>query len=384
MIVTSRNLRHNHALNDSAAEIVPLGTTPLSPAAAKPAGGDVSLWARLRDWKTLLGFGISAAIVLLFIFSAHLNLAQVWDNIRLADVRLLALALGAYFGAFFLRGLRWRLLLRKAELGTDVQISPLPRLVEMIYLSWFVNCLVPAKLGDGYRAYLFKKETGADMGRVLGTVVGERVADVLALVALLVVSSSLVLGQLAGAQDDLTVIVVAALGLAVALGAGIAALKIGSGRLARLLPQRWQQLFARFSEVLLRIFRRDMQMPLYGLTAMIWAGEVLRIWLVLLSFHITGLAPGVVVFTALAGSLLSTIPFTPAGLGAVEGASVAILGAFGVASSLAGAVAVLDRVINYWSNIPVGGLVYLISSRRSRRRIQQTVSEAHSVIRKLQ
>jgi uncharacterized protein (TIRG00374 family) len=91
---------------------------------------------------------------------------------------------------------------------------------------------------------------------------------------------------------------------------------------------------------------------------------VLRIWLVMQSFHVTGLAPGVVVFTALAGSLLSTIPFTPAGLGAVEGASVAILSAFGVATGLAGAVAVMDRAINYWSNIPVGGLLYLVSRRK--------------------
>jgi uncharacterized protein (TIRG00374 family) len=82
------------------------------------------------------------------------------------------------------------------------------------------------------------------------------------------------------------------------------------------------------------------------------------------SFHLTTLAPGVVLFTALAGSLLSTIPFTPAGLGAVEGASVAILRAFGVAGSLAGAVAVVDRVINYWSNLPVGVVLYLL--RRSR------------------
>ena len=42
---------------------------------------------------------------------------------------------------------------------------------------------MPAKLGDGYRAYLLRQDTGADLGRTLGTVVGERMADVLALVA---------------------------------------------------------------------------------------------------------------------------------------------------------------------------------------------------------
>ena len=124
----------------------------------------------------------------------------------------------------------------------------------------------------------------------------------------------------------------------------------------------------RFVEGMLRTFQRDVQLPLYGLTSMIWACEVLRIWLVMQSFHITGLSVGVIVFTALAGSLLSTIPFTPAGLGAVEGASVAILSAFGVAASLAGAVAVVDRAINYWSNIPVGAVLYVISGRRVKRK----------------
>jgi Lysylphosphatidylglycerol synthase TM region len=59
--------------------------------------------------------------------------------------------------------------------------------------------------------------------------------------------------------------------------------------------------------------------------------------------------------TSLAGSLLSTIPFTPARLGAVEGASVAILTTFGLATSLAGAVAVVDRVINYLGQYPGRG-----------------------------
>jgi uncharacterized protein (TIRG00374 family) len=82
------------------------------------------------------------------------------------------------------------------------------------------------------------------------------------------------------------------------------------------------------------------------------------------ALHVTGLAPGVVLFTALTGSLLSTIPFTPAGLGAVESASVTILSAFGVAASLAVAVAILDRLINYWSNIAVGGVLYIVSRKK--------------------
>jgi uncharacterized membrane protein YbhN (UPF0104 family) len=331
-----------------------------------PAGTEISLGRRLRDWKTLAGFALSAAIILVFVLTAHLDLGQIWATVRTADGRYLAAALAVYFGAFLLRGLRWRLLLRRADLGAAVRLPALGGLVEMIFLSWFVNCLVPAKLGDAYRAYLLKQDTGAGMDRTLGTVVGERMADVLALVVLLLGSGLLILGNLAGAGGNLPLILLLGTGLAGAIGGGVVALRLGAGRLAARLPERRRVVFERFVAALLSTFRRDIQAPLYGLTALIWAGEVARIWLVLQSFHITGLAPGVIIFTALAGSLLSTIPFTPAGLGAVEGASVAILGAFGVAGTLAGAVAVVDRVINYWSNIPVGALLYLARRRRLR------------------
>ncbi|HEX6605659.1 MAG TPA: lysylphosphatidylglycerol synthase transmembrane domain-containing protein [Chloroflexia bacterium] len=335
-------------------------------AVAAHDGAEIGLGRRLRDWKTLAGFALSAAIILVFVLTAHLDLGRIWATVRTADGRYLAAALAVYFGAFLLRGLRWRLLLRRADLGAAIRLPALGGLVEMIFLSWFVNCLVPAKLGDAYRAYLLKQDTGAGMDRTLGTVVGERMADVLALVVLLLGSGLLILGDLAGAGGNLPLILLLGAGLAGAIAGGAMALRMGAGRVAARLPERRRVVFERFVAALLGTFRRDIQAPLYGLTALIWAGEVIRIWLVLQSFHITGLAPGVIIFTALAGSLLSTIPFTPAGLGAVEGASVAILAAFGVAGSLAGAVAVMDRVINYWSNIPVGALLYLARRRRWR------------------
>jgi uncharacterized membrane protein YbhN (UPF0104 family) len=336
------------------------------PALPTRQGDGIALGSRLRDWKTLAGFALSAAIMLIFVLTAHLNPGQIWATVRTADGRYLVLGQAVYFGAFLLRGLRWRLLLRRADLGAAVRLPGLRGLVEMIFLSWFVNCLVPAKLGDAYRAYLLKQETGADMGLTLGTVVGERMADVLALVVLLQGSGLLILGNLTGAGGHMPLILLLGAGLAGAIGGGVGALRLGAGPLAARPPERRRGVFARFVTALLRTFQRDIQVPLYGLTGLIWAGEVVRIWLVLQSFHITGLAPGVIIFTALAGSLLSTIPFTPAGLGAVEGASVAILGAFGVATSLAGAVAVVDRVINYWSNIPVGAVLYLAHRRRFR------------------
>jgi uncharacterized protein (TIRG00374 family) len=373
MIASSRTARQGQLAGSSEGAFVQrppaLATMALPiPALASPQGGGISLGQRLRDWKTLVGFGVSAAIVVFFALTAHLDLGAVWINIRSADISYLVLAQIVYLGAFLFRGLRWRLLLRHAALGHEVHLPSLRGLTEMIFLSWFVNCIVPAKLGDGYRAYLLGKHTGADMGRTLGTVVGERMADILALAALLLLSGLMIAGSMAGAGLDLGTVLVWGAVLAALIGAGATGLRVSHARLVGLLPPRWRPTFLRFAEGVLRTFRRDVQLPLYGLTCLVWGCEALRIWLVMQAVHISGLAPGVIVFTALAGSLLSTIPFTPAGLGAVEGASMAILTAFGVAAGPAGAVAVLDRVINYWSNIPVGALLYMRGLRSDDRR----------------
>ena len=48
-------------------------------------------------------------------------------------------------------------------------------LVEIIYLSWFVNCIVPAKLGDAYRSYLLKRNSNVAFSSTIGTIlVGTR------------------------------------------------------------------------------------------------------------------------------------------------------------------------------------------------------------------
>ena len=56
---------------------------------------------------------------------------------------------------------------------------------EIIFLSWLVNCLVPAKLGDIYRAYLLKiNSDGVAVSRTFGTVFIERILDLFAIAIL--------------------------------------------------------------------------------------------------------------------------------------------------------------------------------------------------------
>jgi hypothetical protein len=62
---------------------------------------------------------------------------------------------------------------------------------------------------------------------------------------------------------------------------------------------------------------------------------------------------------ALTASLLSTVPITPAGLGFTELGMVMLLGWLGLDLSAATAATLLFRLINYWSIVALGFVLYL-------------------------
>jgi uncharacterized protein (TIRG00374 family) len=104
---------------------------------------------------------------------------------------------------------------------------------------------------------------------------------------------------------------------------------------------------------------------LLGLTVLVWMAESARLFLVVqaLPLHVS-LSLAQIMFIALVASLLTTIPALPGGLVLVEGGIIAVLVFFGLTASQALSVAILDRLISYWSLIAVGLVVFLLSHRR--------------------
>ena len=66
---------------------------------------------------------------------------------------------------------------------------------------------------------------------------------------------------------------------------------------------------------------------------------------------------------ALAGSLLTAIPLTPAGVGFVEAGIVGLLTLYGVVGEPAVAVALTDRAISILTVIVLGGIFYAFSAK---------------------
>lgn len=342
------------------------GSNPDITPASEPEEADqqpVSLGRRLRSPQTIVSFLIAFALIFFIFRNLDLQFGDIWRNIRNSNPVYILLGFAVYYGSFPLRALRWRKLMDNAGISLDyAETMPgLRVLSEMYVLSWFVNCLVPAKLGDAYRGYLLKKHAGPSFSRTVGTIFAERVMDVFALVGLLVLASLFVFHGTVPASirvPVITGIVLVGVGLI-----GLASLHLFGAQLGRLVPARVRPIYERTADGLTTSLRGPGMPAATALTAIVWLLEGARMFFVAAAFGVD-LTPASATLVALLASLLTVVPITPAGLGVVEGGTIIALRLLSVGDADAGSIAIMDRIIAYWSVIVFGGVLYLVSRRK--------------------
>jgi uncharacterized protein (TIRG00374 family) len=329
-----------------------------------PPTDQMSLVSRLRQPRTLLSIAVPLAIIVVAVALNWKDMAKVPGEIASANLLFILGAFAIYYVGFPLRGWRWTKLLKGAGYKVKVKDG-----TEILFLSWLVNCIVPAKLGDLYRAYLLKLNSPVSATRTLGTVFMERILDLIAVAAL---------GIAAGYfhfRDSLntlpqTVQVIFAMGAVVVvllIVALVAMRNFGRRMMAFLpVPRRVTDFYERFEEgVFGSVGLRGL--PLLGvMTGLIWATEAMRLYLVVqaLGFSEIHLGFSGAMFVALIGSLLTTIPFTPGGLGIVEGGMAVVLkGVFNATNGHALAIILIDRTISVFSIVVFGSIAYVLSSK---------------------
>lgn len=347
---------------------------PAAPAQADVERQGFSLGRSLRSPRTLISFMLALAIILFVFRGFDIDIAKTWQHMRGANVLLMLVGLVVFYCTFPLRALRWRTLLENADVPVREGRSSwasFPALIEYIYLSWFANCIVPAKLGDAYRGYLLKRNGRVSFSATFGTIFAERLLDMLGLFTFLVISGWFVFGT--HLPPATNIIFVSGLALVALIVSGLAGMRWFSPLVRRFIPQRLLRVYTSFETAALRSFRPAILPLLMSLTGGIWLLEGFRLFFVIQALGAEGLhlTLPVVIFVALASSLLTAIPLTPAGLGVVEGAVTAVLlalpvavGATPVSHDLALAVTFLDRSINFWSIVIFGLALYIFSKRR--------------------
>jgi uncharacterized membrane protein YbhN (UPF0104 family) len=322
---------------------------------------ELAVRRQLFGWREVIS--IIVPFVLLLVVARNVDWGTALATIRGSNPLLVLAALAVYYATFPIRARRWARLLREGGLqirGRD--------LLEILMLGWFVNCLAPAKLGDLYRSYLVKQRFNVSLSRTVGVVVAERLLDIFVVFALLIVGGYIAFGRTV--LPDLRLVYLSAFALAALIVVAFVGVYFVAPRIGRFFPREVRRIGRLFREGVLHSFRA---LPEAGPeTLIIWLAEAARLAFVLAALGLELPISGVI-FVAVASSLLTTVPLTPAGFGFVELAVVYVLTTgFGLATHDAIAVAVLDRLVSVFSVIVVGGLLYarhrrqeaLLDSRR--------------------
>jgi uncharacterized protein (TIRG00374 family) len=361
--VTEQHEHHRHPIGEplekeASALINPEGAVDV------PAPEQMSLTRRLREPKTILSIVVPLAIIVIAAILNQKYLADIPADIGRANPWLVLLALLVYYAGFPLRGWRWTKLLRGAGYKVKVKDG-----TEILFLSWLVNCIVPAKLGDLYRAYLFKLNSPVSATKALGTVFMERILDMIAVAALgLLAGYWRFHGSLNDLPQSTQLIFAVGVVVVVLLMVALVVMRRFGRRVVAILPvpHRIVDLYERFEEgVFGSVGARGL--PLLGiLTCVIWMTEAMRLFFVMkaLGFADVDLGFSGAMFVALIGSLLTAIPLTPGGIGLVEGGMLGVLtGVFKASTGHALAIVIVDRAISVFSIVVFGSIAYVISSK---------------------
>ena len=324
------------------------------------AGDPRDIKRRFFSLPTLVSLALVGVFLAFLITRFDVDFGDTWDQVKGSNIWLLVAAVAVHYTTFIFRGARWRLFLQNTqELG-----APLPGVLycsQLVLLGWFVNAVVWLRLGDAYRAYLYREEQNASFSRTIGTILAERIFDALLVVMLVVVAAPFLVKSGGGAAW--AVLGVAAAAVA-ALAGFVAVMVWARGWALRKLPAWMAERYSRFHQGTLGSFQRLLPVTLLGLLA--WMAEVSRLYLVVLALDLNLGFPLVIVLT-MANSLLSLVP-TPGGVGAVEPgvAGLAMRLSRSTSTSVTLALVLVDRAITYLSIIIVGALVFL--SRQAMRR----------------
>jgi uncharacterized protein (TIRG00374 family) len=240
-------------------------------------------------------------------------------------------------------------------------------------LSLFVNCVVPARLGDAYRSFLLKERNSASFGVSFGTILAERLIDIVVMVGVVLAAGAVVFGtNVPGRAEQafllgLAVVVIGVIGVLVLFGL--------RSRIEGWIPDRFAKHFQKLNEGIFTILTRPL--PYVGLGVVIWLFDGLRVYLVAHSLGADLSIPESIVVSLLS-ALVTIIPFTPAGVGFVEGFMIWILPQLGVERATAVAIALLDRSITFLSLIVIGLPLYLWNLRKAARLVKLERDRAES------
>jgi glycosyltransferase 2 family protein len=289
--------------------------------------------------RVFLPLGIS--VLALYLAGRHVE----WDKLKLiiqqARFEPFVLAIPIWAVAFWLRGLRWQILLNPFQ---KIKCS---RLVLWQIGALFINSILPLRMGEITRAWWAGHKTGIAKSTVFSTIFVERILDVGALFVMsLGILLALGLEKMSARSSGLIYF-----GVAAVVVGGVVAWKLGwVGGIAQLiiarLPPRLKSYADQFLEGLQILRQGRVLAQVSMISFLVWTVDigVLAILSRSVELDLSWLKAGFLVMGLILGVM---IPAAPGAAGTYEAGGVAALALLGIDATLAFSFVFLIHVFQF-------------------------------------
>lgn len=141
---------------------------------------------KIPKWINHKTFGICISLLFLFLIFHNISLKDFLDSIKTFNLIYAIPATITYALSYIVRSFRWKQLLTVSK---DIKFSSV---LKALYIGYMANTLLPARMGELYRAHIIGTDQNIKRSAALGSIVAERIFDGLTLFTLLVILISLV------------------------------------------------------------------------------------------------------------------------------------------------------------------------------------------------
>jgi uncharacterized protein (TIRG00374 family) len=307
---------------------------------------------------------LTVAVTVLFSYVAlkGINLSLGWRALRRSDYWWILVALVVFGLGNVARGLRWRSLFARGR-------RPLvPTVINAMMVGYLYNNIMPARAGEAARVLVLTQRSTSAPVELLGTVVLERLYDVLAILVIFFAAESWLPHVSWFSAAALAAIVLAAL-----IATAAILLAVYGDRPVRLLlrPLRRFELFSgeRLDQTIDEVIHGlsglrhpALALEAFGWTIAAWLLTALCAYVVTMAFHLhLPYACGILVSVAIGAGMI--LPSAPAAVGVFEGATLIALKAYHVPHSSALPYALVLHLVNFVPFVLVGAFLLHYNSR---------------------
>ncbi len=282
-----------------------------------------------------LAIGLACTLFFLAVAFYRVRLGAVSAALAGADPRWVAAAMLVYAANLTIRAWRWQVILR------PVAAIPYPIVARALLVGYGLNAIMPARLGELFRAEYFKKTFGLSRVWGLTSIVIERLFDGLTVVCCLGAGLLFAAASKPNAGLLINVLVTGSL----LFGAVLLAAFCLSGSMMSRFVGRFPGLSARVAMVRqgLEILRTWRTLEVVAITLVIYVPDALTLWFLVKAVGLTlGFSDTLVLLGA--ASLSTLVPSGPAFLGTLQFAYALAVEFAGGARALGIAAATLAQL----------------------------------------